>query len=37
MQIFQVNRAQFDKLKTASKSDYDDLMSVFKQKKEKFA
>jgi hypothetical protein len=37
MQIFQVNRAQFDKLKTASKSDYDDLMSVFKQMKEKFA
>jgi hypothetical protein len=37
MQIFQVNRAQFDKLKTASKSDYDDLMSVFKAKKEKFA
>jgi hypothetical protein len=37
MQIFQVNRAQFDKLKTASKSDYDDLMSVFKKMKEKFA
>ena len=37
MQIFQVNRAQFDKLKTASKSDYDELMSVFKQMKEKFA
>jgi hypothetical protein len=37
MQIFQVNRAQFDKLKTASKSNYDDLMSVFKQMKEKFA
>ena len=37
MQIFQVNRAQFDKLKTASKSDYDDLMAVFKKMKEKFA
>jgi hypothetical protein len=37
MQIFQVNRAQFDKLKTASKSEYDDLMSVFKKMKEKFA
>ena len=37
MQVFQINRTKFDKLKTTSKSDYDDLMSVFTQKKEKFS
>lgn len=36
MQIFQVNRNLFDHLKLISKSDFDDLMEVFKSKKEKF-
>lgn len=35
MQIFKVNRTIFDQLKLVSKDDYDDLMSVFKGRKEK--
>ena len=35
MQIFKVNRNIFDQLKMVDKSNYDDLMAVFKTRKEK--
>lgn len=35
MQIFKVNRTIFDQLKLINKGDYDELMSVFKEMKEK--